>query len=44
MKYTVVPPAEYYQKLDTLIAANKTPDVFMPEEPTSISWSPVMFC
>lgn len=28
VKYTVVPPAEYYQKLDTLIAANKTPDVF----------------
>ncbi|GIP26404.1 sugar ABC transporter substrate-binding protein [Paenibacillus sp. J23TS9] len=28
VKYTVVPPAEYYQKLDTLIAAKKTPDVF----------------
>ncbi|TYP78216.1 ABC transporter substrate-binding protein [Paenibacillus methanolicus] len=28
VKYTVVPPGEYYQKLDTLIAAKKTPDVF----------------
>ncbi|MFB9326172.1 ABC transporter substrate-binding protein [Paenibacillus aurantiacus] len=28
VKYTVVPSAEYYQKLDTLIAAKKTPDVF----------------
>lgn len=26
--YTVVPPGEYYQKLDTLIAAGKAPDVF----------------
>lgn len=28
VKYTVVPPGEYYQKLDTLIAAKKAPDVF----------------
>jgi multiple sugar transport system substrate-binding protein len=28
VKYTVVPPGEYYQKLETLIAAKKTPDVF----------------
>ncbi|SFT03985.1 sugar ABC transporter substrate-binding protein [Paenibacillus sp. BC26] len=28
VKYTVVPPGEYWQKLDTLIAAKKTPDVF----------------
>ncbi len=28
VKYTVVPSGEYYQKLDTLIAAKKTPDVF----------------
>lgn len=28
VKYTVVPPGEYYQKLDTLIASKKAPDVF----------------
>jgi len=28
VKYTVVPTGEYYQKLDTLVAAKKTPDVF----------------
>ena len=28
VKYTVVPPGEYYQKLDTLVAAKKSPDVF----------------
>ncbi|HEY0829213.1 MAG TPA: sugar ABC transporter substrate-binding protein [Bacilli bacterium] len=28
VKYIVVPPGEYHQKLDTLIASNNTPDVF----------------
>jgi multiple sugar transport system substrate-binding protein len=32
VKYTVVPPGEYYQKLNTLIASGKAPDVFYAGE------------
>jgi multiple sugar transport system substrate-binding protein len=33
VKYTIVPPAEYSQKLETLVASGKAPDVFYASEP-----------
>ncbi|MGO4497319.1 sugar ABC transporter substrate-binding protein [Paenibacillus sp. 2RAB27] len=33
VKYTIVPPAEYAQKLETLVASGKAPDVFYAGEP-----------